>query len=124
MAALPSEDHLNVGSCALVIVEVKWATDLFDMPLSGYYEQLAIDLDTKRLRAELLRQIFKASVRMSDCQCLSTLSGKANISMIFHRSRKSMIAVMSFGYPPRIHWGFDQLLDRGLVDQRGWRGLV
>ena len=55
MAALPSEYHLNVGSCALVIVEVKWAADLFDMPLSGCDRQLTIGLDTKKLRAEFLR---------------------------------------------------------------------
>lgn len=61
MAALPSEYHLNVSSCALVIVKVKWATDLFDMPLSSCDRQLAIDLDTKRLRTELLRQILQGT---------------------------------------------------------------
>ena len=58
MATLPSEYHLNVGSCPLIIVEVRWAADLLDMSPSGCDRQLKIDLDTKRLRAELLRQIL------------------------------------------------------------------
>jgi hypothetical protein len=61
MAALPSEYYLNVGGCALVIVEVKRAANLFDMPLSGCDRQLTIDLDTKRLRAEFLSQILQGA---------------------------------------------------------------
>jgi hypothetical protein len=61
MATLLSEYYLNVGSCALVIIEVEWAANFFDMPLGGCDRKLTIDLHTKRLRAELLRQILQGA---------------------------------------------------------------
>jgi hypothetical protein len=63
MAALPSEYYLNVGSCAFAIIEVKWATDLFDIPFRGYDGQLPIDLYTKRLRAEFLSQVTQGAYK-------------------------------------------------------------